>query len=335
MKIAYILYPEVIVSNRSNGIRSQAEDWASFLETAGHQVDRISNWGDYNWKEYDVIHFFGLGEWVIDVATKIKHLNENLYFSPIVDPSWSFSARKEKIKRLISKLSCYRYKTNTQKGIPCFTAFKRVLVRSNAEKDFIMQYYNVPISKISLVPLSYSSSCRDYIPGKKDNFCLHISSIYQPRKNVLNLVQAAKKYGFNLVLAGNCGSESQFKPLKQAIGQATNIKVLGYISEDEKIALYNKAKVFALPSKMEGVGIVALDAAYFGCEIAITNIDGPKEYYNGMCLTIHPDNIDDIGIAIMKLLNGDVVYQPELRDFIVKKYSSHSITKTLIDCYTN
>ena len=35
MNIAYILYPEVIISGQSNGIRSQAENWAVSLKRLG------------------------------------------------------------------------------------------------------------------------------------------------------------------------------------------------------------------------------------------------------------------------------------------------------------
>ena len=50
MKIAYIIYPFVIYSNKSNGIRSQAITWANMLIAHGHQVDLINNRGDYDWR---------------------------------------------------------------------------------------------------------------------------------------------------------------------------------------------------------------------------------------------------------------------------------------------
>ena len=50
MKIAYILNPEVIVSNKSNGVRSQAEDWGKMLEERGHIVEYVNSWGNYDWK---------------------------------------------------------------------------------------------------------------------------------------------------------------------------------------------------------------------------------------------------------------------------------------------
>ena len=50
------------------------------------------------------------------------------------------------------------------------------------------------------------------------------------------------------------------------IGDSTNIEILGFVSDDELISLYNRAKVFALPSINEGVGLVALEAAVHGLQ---------------------------------------------------------------------
>ena len=163
--------------------------------------------------------------------------------------------------------------------------------------------------------------------------CLHISSIYQPRKNVIRLVDAAKKYGFNLILAGNTGSDEQFRPIKDAIGNASNIEVLGFVSEKEKLELYQKAKVFALPSIQEGVGIVALDAAVLGCEIAITDIGGPKEYYYGKCAEVAPYDVDSIGQGITSLLNGEKQYQPSLSKELIAKYSPGAMANKLVNVY--
>ena len=59
MKIAYILYQEAIISNRSNGVRSQAISWASALQNSGHQVDLVNEWDVYDWQSYDAIHIIG------------------------------------------------------------------------------------------------------------------------------------------------------------------------------------------------------------------------------------------------------------------------------------
>lgn len=332
MKIAYILYPEVIISNKSNGIRSQAETWSHILSESGVAVDLVNNWGNYDWTSYSVIHVFGEGDWVYNLCRGLYPLNHNIHWSPIVDPKIGFDYRKKHRVQMIRNLSRgLLFGTNKiQKALPYIN---KICVRSEFEKKHLQRVYNLENEKFELVPLSYSDTCSEYVPSPKEPFCLHISSIYQERKNVLRLVKAAKKYNFHLVLAGNKGTDEQFKFLKEEIGTANNIEVLGFISEEHKIDLYKRAKVFCLPSLYEGVGIVALDAAYYGCEIVITNYGGPKEYYNGKCFEVNPLDIDDIGRKVVESLNDENNYQPELQEDIKSKYSTESLKRRLKDIY--
>ena len=60
MRIAYIMYPGACYMGAGDGSKMQAEIWAKELERKGHTVDRISPWGHYDWKKYDVVHAFGL-----------------------------------------------------------------------------------------------------------------------------------------------------------------------------------------------------------------------------------------------------------------------------------
>lgn len=336
MKIAYVLYPEVIISNKSNGIRSQAETWGKLLQNHGHTVDFINNWSNYKWGDYDIIHLFGGGKWIYNITNRLYPINQNIVWSPIFDPQLKNGIYlKFYLKRMLQHLSKNKYHWHYYDLVNSIPYIKLFMVRSMFEQDYMIKAFGISKDKISLVPLSYSPTCKPYIPLEKEPFCLHISSIYQERKNVLRLIEAAKKYRFNLVLAGNKGSEEQFKPIQESVGNSTNIKVLGFISEEEKISLYKRAKVFALPSLCEGVGIVALDAAYYGCEIVITNIPGPKEYYNGKCIEVDPYDVDSIGRAIVNFLNGEVFYQTNLTKEVRTSYSPEAIAKQLINTYSN
>lgn len=147
----------------------------------------------------------------------------------------------------------------------------------------------------------------------------------------MRLIQAARKYKFELVLAGTKGSDKDFAPLEDAIGNAKNITVLGRISEEKKKELYIRAKVFALPSVSEGVGIVALDAAHYGCDVVMTNFGGPKEYYNGMAEIVDPYDVDSIGKAIVKLMS--ISHQPQLKEYVDKEFSSDRIAEKLVKAY--
>lgn len=332
MKIAYIIYPDVIISNKSNGIRSQAETWAELLRHEGVEVDLVNNWGNYNWKEYDAIHLFGGGRWIFSVVKRLSAINPKICWSPIYDPGNNPSIMDKTFSymgRFINGLLKWNYLYQIRKELH----IKKVLTRSRFETLYFNRIFHVPDNRMVLIPLSYSNYCVPYKKCEKEDFCLHISSIYQPRKNVIRLIEAAKKYNFKLVLAGNKGSDEQYKPIRDAIGSNKNIKVLGFVSEEEKIDLYKRAKVFALPSITEGVGIVAVDAAYYGCEIVITDIPGPKEYYQGQCKEVNPLEVDAIGAAITSFINEEVVFQPRLGQYIEKEYSGKKIGQNLINVY--
>ena len=329
MKIAYILYPEVIISNRTNGIRSQAENWARSVRALGHQVDLINEWGDYTWSDYDIIHVFGDMGWA--VPQRLRQLNPNLCLSPICDPGFGENPSRIRMKlRILEGMSrfvvSHAYLQHTS-----FSYYKRIFVRTQYEGNFLAACHGFDKDRFAVVPLSYSSQYTGaYMEVEKEPFCFHVSSVYQPRKNVVRLIEAAKKYKFELYLAGNKGSDSQFKPIADVVGGAGNIHVLGFISEEQKTDLYRRAKVFALPSIQEGVGIVALDAAVFGDEIVMTDIGGPKEYYNGLCTTVNPLDVDSIGSAVRDILDGKNCFQPETRQYVEANFSPVRVAEKLI-----
>ena len=204
--------------------------------------------------------------------------------------------------------------------------------RTKYEADYLHRGYGIPNDRITIVPLSYRRDLYD--PSiSKESFCLFAGTMTQPRKNVPNLIRAAKKYHFKLVLVGNKGNASSEAQLRQLIGDADNIEIKGFVSDDELVSLYNRAKVFALPSLNEGVGLVALEAAVHGCNIVITKLGGPKEYYaDDSVQLVDPYRVDDIGKAVIAAMQ-DCTSQPRLRDEIIHKYNVSTCVDRLITSY--
>ena len=206
------------------------------------------------------------------------------------------------------------------------------LARTKHEADYLRRGYGIDESKIRIVPLSFREDHYDS-SIQKEPFCLFAGTMTQPRKNVPNLIKAAKKYGFKLVLVGNKGNAESEKRLCDLIGGATNIELKGFVSDEELISLYNRAKVFALPSLNEGVGLVALEAAVHCCNIVITSLGGPKEYYKeGMAQIVNPYSVEEIGKGVMTALE-DKSSQPRLREIIVSEYNVSKCTDQLIANY--
>ncbi len=329
MKIAYIMYPGACYMGAGDGSKMQAEIWLKELQRKGHEVDRINPWGHYDWKGYDIIHVFGFGLWNYDIIHWGSGLNPNFVFSPIIDtntPMWKY--------RLASFWGCQRLRLFSQNYAlrKLRPDIKLFFARTEYEADYLRRGYDIEDKKIAIVPLSYRDDHYD-ASIQKESFCLFAGTMTQPRKNVPRLILAAKKYGFPLKLVGNKGNAKSEASLRTLIGDTPNIEILGFVSDEELASLYNRAKVFALPSLNEGVGLVALEAAIHGCNIVITNLGGPKEYYqNSHVQLVNPYDIDDIGQAIIKSLK-DNTSQPTLRNHLTQQYNVSTCTDLLIKEY--
>lgn len=323
------MYPGACYMGAGDGSKMQAEIWIKELEIKGHHVERINPWGHYDWKNFDIIHVFGFGLWNYDIIHWGSGLNANFVFSPIIDtntPMWKYRLAThlgcEKLRLFSQNYALRQYKDNV----------KLFFARTQYEANYLHKGYGISNEKIAIVPLSY----RETIHNKdlnKEHFCLFVGTMTQPRKNVPRLIEAAKKYQFKLKLVGNKGNAESEKRLRSLIGDSKNIELLGFVNDDELSLLYDRAKVFALPSINEGVGLVALEAATHDCNIVITKLGGPKEYYpKGMAQTINPYDIDNIGQSILKALD-DNTSQPKLREYIEMNYNVSACTDLLIEKY--
>ena len=189
--------------------------------------------------------------------------------------------------------------------------------------------YGIENEKVAIVPLSYREDHYD-ARIQKEPFCLFAGTMTQPRKNVPNLIRAARKYNFLLKLVGNKGNAESEAKLRQFIGDAQNIEILGFVSDEELMSLYNRAKVFALPSLNEGVGLVALEAAIHGGDIVITKLGGLKEYYEyGTVQLVDPHSVDDIGKAVLRAFD-DTTNQPKLRNGLISRYNVSACVDRLV-----
>lgn len=326
MKIAFLVDQNVLATGNSNGIRMQALVWKNSLEQKGHFVELVNPWIHYDWKIFDALHFFGSGHW-LNLLPVLARQNPKIVFSPIID-----SIKTPFMYKLASyvKVPCFRlYSQNSI--LRDVSGYVRIfLSRSEYESKYIAAISSKS-PNIRIVPLSPRVEPETDINLKKEDFCLHVSLFTQPRKNVMRLMKASDKYGFRLVIAGNCGKESDLAPFKEYASSRKNIEILGFQTEEQLKSLYDKAKIFALPSIEEGVGLVALEAAIRNCGIVITSKGGPKEYYGDDAYVVNPYSIDEIGKGVMNALENPK--QPKLRDRILSLYNLSHCTDLLVDVY--
>jgi len=323
MNIAIIQSAEAVAKN--GGVRVQGVMWAKGLIALGHKVDLINFWDNHDWDNYDAILVLAVGQMFPAVVNHLHKCQVNLVIAPILDPTISVRRFRFMFKFWNFRyLRLYSEEYHRHRG---FNLGNWYLARSEYEKKYISDVFDISKDKISVVPLSFRIAPIDYFPNK-ENFCFHASRLYDRGKNVERLIQAAKQYNFHLILAGFLHGQKEKIWLDNLISDAPNIEYVGVLSDDELINYYKRAKVFALPSFVEGVGMVALEAASYGCEIVLTNLGAPKEYYKGQAVLVNPNSVDEIGAAITLCLNKGYS-QPNLQQFVTEHYSMDACSKIL------
>ena len=222
-----IIQPTYAITNNS-GVMVQCKMWAEGLRNLGHEVSLINFWDRNDWKSFDaiIVVSFSLGLRVL-IKDLFKN-NTNLIMAPIIDPNipaWHY------------KFYCKWWGNQKYLGLTSRfhdlwlskDCFKLWLVRSEEERHYTNYCLERPQEIIKKIPLHFRIPPITEMPFK-EKFCFHVSRLASANKNVPLLIEAAKRYGFNLKLAGYLHGASEQDWLKKLIGNAENIEYVGEVS---------------------------------------------------------------------------------------------------------
>jgi glycosyltransferase involved in cell wall biosynthesis len=132
----------------------------------------------------------------------------------------------------------------------------------------------------------------------------------EPRKNHLRLIRAFERVAethadTHLVLAGKHGW--MWEPISRALDDSRfrdRVHVLGAVSEQDLVALYAGASVFAYPSLYEGFGLPVLEAMAAGTPVLTSNVSSLPEVAGDAAVLVDPHDEESIAQALGRLL-GD------------------------------
>ena len=122
----------------------------------------------------------------------------------------------------------------------------------------------------------------------------------EPRKNQLSLVKALDKSNYKLILVGavSDNQKSYFNEIKEIMDRNPNFYYISKIENSKLYQLYKVCKVSTLPSWLDTPGLVSLEAAAMGCNLAISSKGSTTEYFINMAEYCLPDDINGIRSAI-------------------------------------
>ena len=153
-----------------------------------------------------------------------------------------------------------------------------------------------------------------------DKFILYLGTL-QPRKNVSHLINAFARIkdrvdGAKLVICGNIDAHNSDPEIKKSItdNKLENDVILpGFITEQDKVAVFAQAHVFAFPSLYEGFGIPPLEAMSQEIPVLCSDIPSLKEIASTGALFFNVDSLDDFSEKLY-----DISMDGELRSELIR-----------------
>ena len=224
-------------------------------------------------------------------------------------------------KQLRSRSAIYR---------PSVEKAERIIVPSSYTYDTLIEKYEIPVEKISLLPVGISASLRrapsEDIERVVSKYNLPQNYIFYPanpwlHKNHAVLMATLRIYRekydteLQLVLTGRIkNTVSISKYMAVAAGADKQIFDLGFIPLEDMPALYSGASLMIFPSLFEGFGIPLLEAMACGCPIAAANATSIPEVVWDAARLFDPMQPVEIAEAI-----HDVLSNPDFAKDLIKR----------------
>ncbi len=154
---------------------------------------------------------------------------------------------------------------------------------------------------------------------------LSASEKYKGYDTVISALGKLKKanQSFTYLLAGKA-DELEKQRIVQLVKEndlIEEVKLIGYLAEEELSAHFLLADGFIMPSRGEGFGIVFIEAAAHGCQVIGGNADGSTDaLLNGQLgQLVNPSSEEEIIKAIQKALNNKA-HQPKAQQELTVKH---------------
>ncbi|MGI8570146.1 MAG: glycosyltransferase family 4 protein [Methylocella sp.] len=156
-------------------------------------------------------------------------------------------------------------------------------------------------------------------------------------KNVGTLLAIAEQLdtlGLDILVAGASGKS--FSTL-DAGPVPHNVRILGFITDDDIAALYQNALCFAFPSLTEGFGLPALEALALGCPVIASNAASLLEVCGDAALYADPASPRDWLCQIKRLQDGlDLAQMLRVKGFRqAKRFSWAKSAELYLDLVTS
>ena len=235
----------------------------------------------------------------------------------------------------------YKYREYVCKNICESTSV--ILVDSNVGKQQVIESYGKKYKdKIKVLPYTIPpylfNNIEKKIDGIPEKFIFYPAQFWK-HKNHKNLLLAASKLkkqsnlDINFVFVGSQKNAYQdILNLIKYLRLEKQVKILGYVSNEEMIFLYNNARALLMPTFFGPTNIPPIEGMAMGCPVAVSNIYGMPEQIGDAGLKFNPNSVDEIADILLRLWNGDKLCKSLTQKGYeqAKKFTQNAFNKKLL-----
>lgn len=191
---------------------------------------------------------------------------------------------------------------------------RHIIVPSGRTRDDLIQHYDVPESKITVIHHGVHprfAEARRHLDdsfteryGLENPYVLAVGTI-QPRKNLLLLARAMKHVpaDHDLVVAGKQGWMANDVIAELcSIGLGDRLRILDYVPDADLPLLYQRAVVVVQPSSFEGFGMPVLEAMASGTPVVTTSGSSLAEIAGDAAAFFEQDDPGELASTITSLI---------------------------------
>ncbi len=336
MKVGFAAPLSIAAVN--GGVRTQVMQTARHLSLLGVDVEFIHF--DQQQFDYDLVHVFSASPETIGISKQTVSAGINLVVSPVFFSNRSASTISAalKVEQSISGLGSGIRSDFGIKSEICNWA-QAVLPNTQSELDLVRDGLKVSKKKLHIIPNGvesrFANASSDLFKKTFDisDFVLFVGQAGAARKNVIQLLKAAKHISTKVVVIGDFYEDTYSKECKLIAEKTENILLINSLDHNDPLleSAYAACKVFCLPSLYETPGIAAMEAALAGANIVITKFGGTEEYFGGLANFIDPNSTENIITAINDSLDAD--YTEDLKDHILANYTWEMVAQKTLSIY--
>ena len=224
-----------------------------------------------------------------------------------------------------------------------------VITDSYASVKAIRTHLSVPHHKINLIYLAAAPHFKpitnkttlENIKKKyslPDKFVLYVGDINW-NKNLPGLASACQRINIPLVIVGkHAAGINQMDLNHPELSHLKNIDpfiALGFLPDDDLVAVYNLATVYCQASFAEGFGLPVLEAMACGTPVVCTNTHSLPEICQKAAAYFDPYDINDIAKTITNILNNSSLRTVMKKQGLIQvaKYSWVNTARATLQVY--